>query len=394
MLVRYYGPVGIASGYGHAANETCMAILASGLDLEIQTYNPSPGSGLENRLHKRYLPLEMCIRHDGVPPTPNPDVVIVHTLPRDCAKVLEVAKIRELYPKAICIAYTTWEAAPPIPDDIAHGLEAFDQVWVPSEQTREAMAHGTSRYLVRVVPHAFDDRVTRRSEVVESVFGPRVYPPFRFYYIGAWTRRKNPEGVIQAFLRAFSHNDVGLVELVIQSAGASPVTYALTVAAAVGASHHEPSIRFSNRWLSDDEVFALHHSMHCFVTASRGEAWNLPAFDAMMAGRHIISPADLGSQDFLRQTSAWLYDSRLVPAGGEAYLDTRDGKTSVRVVGADLTARETWWEPDIDRLSALMRRAVDEYVTALTVFYDPAERYGRRVVGGLIRRLLERANHQ
>lgn len=396
MLIRYYGPVGIPSGYGYAANETCMAILSAGLDLEIQTYNPNP-DGTINQLPARYAPLVPCIRSDGDPPTPDPDIVIVHTLPRDCARVLAVAQIRDLYPRAKCVAYTTWETAAPIPEPLAQGLRAFDQVWVPSRETwRTVATDGPDANSVYMVPHAFDESLDTAQEAPAA--GPR---PYRFYYVGAWTRRKNPEGVIQAYLRAFRLGDD--VELVVQAAGARHEACLLAMVAATGMPpSYLPKVVFDSERIADAALRALHARCDCFVTASRGEAWNLPAFDAMLARRHIISPEDLGSTDYLRDTSAWLYRSRLVPAGGEAFLlppppapQTLDAsltapyQPSVKAVGTDITVNDDWWEPDIADLSLRMRRAYAERVTGLAVHYDPATRYGRRAVGALIRRLLE-----
>lgn len=378
MLIRYYGPVGIPGGYGTAANETCMAILAAGLDLEIQTYNPSPGADHENRLPMRYAPLVPCVRTDGNPPRSNPDVVIVHTKPADCAKLLEIAQIRTLYPKAHCVAYTTWECASPIR---LESLALFDQIWVPSKHTLSSMTPwAVDDGGLRVVPHAYDETT------VVDADGPTPLKPFRFYCIGAWTRRKNPEGVIQAYLRAFHRNDD--VELVIQSAGAPVIAMPLAVVAATGqAPVDQARICCNTQYLSESEMWHLHHNCDCFVTASRGESWNLPAFDAMLAGRHIISPRELGSLDFLQDTSAWLYDARLAPAGGEARV-TKDAHT-FRAIGCDFTVQDDWWEPDIADLARNMRRAYCERRRDLTVHYSPAKRYGRRSVGDLIRRLLE-----
>jgi glycosyltransferase involved in cell wall biosynthesis len=400
MLVRYYGPVGIPSGYGHAATETCMAILAAGLDLEIQTYHPTPGEGRQNVLSARYLPLESCIRHDGVPPTPNPDVVIVHTLPVDCGRVLAAAQIRELYPKAHCVAYTSWEASS-ISSESAAGLmggtddtdTGFDEIWVPSAQTRAALATYV-RPVPSVVPHAFDETALSlvppgymRDTRMMAARPPR---PYRFYWIGAWSRRKNPQGVIQAYLRAFDKNDP--VELHMLAAGADPVDFYTCLVAETGKSPADlPRIALCRERVSDEAIWDLHSTSHCYVTASRGEAWNLPCFDAMVVGRHIIAPQSLGSTDYLQHTSAWLYESRLSPAGGEARVtQATGGGIGMQPIGTDLTCKLDWWEPDIGRLAVLMRRAYAETVTDLDVHNDLAERYGRRAVGINIRRHLER----
>ena len=83
MLVRYYGHVGLPTGYGHAAEHRARVVLryrADDLELEIST------DGKE--LHNDYLPLARCLR-DETALSPRPDVVIVHTLPVDCGRHAE-----------------------------------------------------------------------------------------------------------------------------------------------------------------------------------------------------------------------------------------------------------------------------------------------------------------
>jgi len=381
MLIRYYGHVGVESGYGEAAAETCMAILAAGLDLEIST----DGKTLESR----FLPLAGCIRQEAE--LDSPDVVIVHTLPLDCCKVLERARIRERYPAATCIAYTTWEGSSSISPDVGASLLKFDQVWVPSSVTSYRMyprrPGQAMRGAVMIVPHAFDDEAWTEPPPAEPVGAQ----PFRFYYVGAWAVRKNVDGLVRAYLSTFAHTDN--VELIIHSASAADS--AATVAQfACGLSGPCPKIRFSNWRMSRAEILALHRECHVFVTASRGEAWNMPAFDAMLAGRHVIAPAGQGSDDFLKDTSAALYGSFAAPAYGEVRLVHSDNAPpghahAVYLGNQGMDVRSEWREPDLLELSTMMRDAYRRGVTSLRRRYDPAERFGRAAVGRLIKQILE-----
>ena len=131
MLIRYYGHVGQESGYGEAGNEICMAILAAGYDLEISTTG--------DRLPERFLPLAHCVR-DEEKLSPNPDILMVHTLPISCGGFLTSRKIREQIPKARCIAYTTWEGANAAPMKIVEPLSLFDAVWAPAPVAASAAA--------------------------------------------------------------------------------------------------------------------------------------------------------------------------------------------------------------------------------------------------------------
>ena len=415
MLVRYYGHVGAASGYGDAANEMCMAILDAGIDLEISTNGES--------LHNRYMPLASCIRNEEE--LSPPDVVIVHTLPMDCGEILKRINFDPAYRAPLRIAYTTWEGSSPMPWTMAQALLPFDQTWTPSTVTSKMMRFGRMQGVlspgnpdpfgtVWTVPHACnvasDGRWTVAgtdcwrdpneftNEYTVSDWTPAAdirqlsAPAYRFYYIGAWNSRKNPEGVIRAYLRTFRADEP--VELVIQSAHGSADS-CLIVQLATGLPFNEmPTIRFSVERVSDEQIADLHLRSHCYVTASRGEAWNIPAFDAMLAGRHIISPAGLGSDDFLIGTSADRYSSTLVPAHGDVRLipdpNLPSGHARARYFGPQgLTVREDWREPNIAELGVLMRRAYTERRHGLRVDYDIAQRFGRRAVGQQIKTILE-----
>jgi hypothetical protein len=220
--------------------------------------------------------------------------------------------------------------------------------------------------------------------------------------VGAWSARKNVDGLILAYLRTFRAHEG--VELIIQSAGAgdSAVEVAALSTGLVGMERGDmPTIRFSNRRMSYEEILGLHRESHCFVTATRGEAWNIPAFDAMLAGRHIIAPAGLGSDDFLGETSASLYGSRLSPAFGDVRLVGPLSDVDAQKIPAGhavahylatqgLTARSEWRDPDLIELGQRMRQAF-EVTDTLYVPFDPRDRYGRVAVGRRITQILEGA---
>lgn len=386
-LVRYYGHVGVPSGYGDAASETCMAILDAGLELEISTDGTMLPAG--------YLPLATRIwaRHA----LSQPDVVIIHTLPLDCARVLASERIRDLYPRALCICYTTWEGSCDVSPEVLTAMRQFDQVWVPSGATfrcASCLLDGGPRRIggprLVKVPHAFDDIKTQGAwPGINETLRPRKPSDdiYRFYYIGAWQARKNVDGLIRAYANTFTSDNK--VELVIQAAGAPRPAFDMARLACGVSETEMPRIRFSNERLSAAEISRLHAECDCFVTASRGEAWNLPAFDAMIAARHIIAPANQGSDEFLQWTSAWRYDGSDQPAFGD-----------VRIVGhgmaqfcgpQGLSARSLWIEPDLGDLGLKMCRAYEERVRYLSVFHDPAHYFGRKAVGRLIRTLIEGA---
>lgn len=386
MKVRYYGHVGQQTGYGRSASDMCMALLRAGVELQIRPLAPPKTVHVPDE----YLPLASLIHREATL-DPNPDAIIVHTLPLDCAHVIEaISSDPRTDLRARLIAYTTWEA------NLAPGLmrakldEHFDQVWSPSVASANALAMGGRSALV--VPHCFDEEHLHLRRTTVLAGGPlpmRDRGRFRFYYVGAWTSRKNPAALVRTFAHTFTGNDN--VELYLHCSGLNPLDFARAVHGTGIAPNEMPAIHLSGRPLTDREMIDLHAEADCFVTASHGEAWNLPAFDALLAGRHVIAPMGQGSDEFLKGTSCDRYRcTKTIPQLDVNVRQVENMRVDLSIVGAQgLTARETWDEPDLLELSAYMRSAAIHRVRTMTVSYDPIARFGYTAVGKLALQHLE-----
>jgi glycosyltransferase involved in cell wall biosynthesis len=377
MRVRYYGHVGRLTGYGQAGADLCMSLLAAGAELEIGVIGKPPPSEAAVAL-EHYDALRARLRHEHEMTTP--DVVIVHTLPLDCARVVELVGCGD----SPCVAYTTWEAASAMPEEVTTALGDFDQVWVPSYQAWCAMGgtptifDGRSDRLV-IVPHAFDPATLeeRRRKSFNFDLG------YRFYYSGAWTSRKNPAGILRAWAMAFGKDDGPGVGLVLHCPGAHQEQFAIALHQTGLTPDQMAPVVFRTQPLSDMEYLDLHRKHDCFVTATRGEAWNLPAFDAMLAGRHVIHPIGMGADDYLEDTSAHRYGGMLAPASVDVTVTERmAGVVKLSIVGAQgLSSRSTWLEPNLVVLADAMKSAYRGRCRDLTIDYDVADRYGYPAVG-------------
>ncbi len=368
MKVRYYSHGGSAkTGYAKAALDLAMALQRTpGVELELRPLGPPASVEFPDA----YLPLATSVRRDHEL-SASPDVVLVHTLPLDCARVLEVAKIP---PGPKLIAYTTWETLM-APLAVRDSLGGFDQLWTPSMASLCAFAGVRSRG--SVLPHCFDvDTLAARRG------GERREGPFRFYWIGAWTVRKNPVGLIRAFAHAFTKKDD--VELVIHSPGIRPEDLALALASTGVPQEEMASIGVSPSWVPEETVIRTHAQSDCFVTAAHGEAWNLPAFEAMLAGRMIIAPMGHGSDEFLLGTDAVRYGAgNPSPASIDARITANAGtRYSIEARAPQgVSARSVWQEPDLVELALRMQNVAFMRTRDLVIDYDPSERYGYSAVG-------------
>lgn len=353
MKIRYYGHVGQSTGYGRAASDLCMALLGAGAELEIRPLSPPNARHFTDA----YLPLASCVRRDGEL-DPAPHATIVHTIPVDCLKVKGIVQGGPTKVESPWIAYTTWEALTR-PPELRAAMCEFDQVWHPCRANAEAL---TGRAPPRILPHCFEPATlaTRRApyfgDVMVAQTGDR---PFRFYYVGAFTERKNVAGVVEAFRAQFA--DEWGVTLTLHCAGAGKA-HALSIGLD---QQRDPAtwqddgqVFLHTDFVGDHHIAALHAIHDCFVTASRGEAWNLPCFDAVLAGRHVLAPVGLGSDDYL------------------------DGTDATQFVTA-APANALWLEPDLEMLSRQMRAVYEGRVRNLFVNYDLVELYGYPAVAKL-----------
>lgn len=390
MKIRYYGHVGQVSGYGIAASDLCMA-LSRHPDVDLQIVPLQP----EVAVTGRFLPLASHLRRREDPGLSEPDVIIVHTLPRDCRRVLELEKLWWAggRSKATLVAQTTWEAQGQAP--IVDELAMFDQVWAPSTVSlcslyNAAIEADSAVPKRRLIPHCFDEAAweERRRVALTLEQRGRNDGRFCFYYVGANSGRKNLAGLLRAWAYAF-RPDRQDVLLRIVAPGGRPQQAAMFAQTGLNVNEMAPI-----QWTSGVSEPAL-EDLHwvqgdCFVTATRGEAWNLPAFEAMLAGRNVISPGYLGSDQFLRDTTAALYAGHIGPAAVDVNVNVPSAKdtaggVSIRVVAAQgLSARCVWREPDLMTLASLMNQAANERQRTIQLRYNPAERYGYTAVANLV----------
>lgn len=387
MRIRYYGHVGQRTGYGVAATHLCKA-LARQPEVDLDIFPDF------TRFDRDEIPGDLLQLVTEA--APRPDVVIVHSLPADCSRIRDAAYRDGSLDGAVgrrpvrCVAYTTWEGTTRSP--ALEDLASFDQIWVPSRPTQQVIrslwheGSLTAEGVVKVIPHCYDpDRFY-------TGFHREPRDDYRFYWIGAWSQRKNPQGLIRAFAAEFTRADN--VSLHLHSAGVAPAAVYMAmgstglpsgngVTGLTSAGEREclPKITFNAEHLSEKAMCDLHRDNDCFVTASRGEAWNLPAFEAMLAGRHVIAPMRQGSDDFLGLTSANLYsnyetfaylDAMVVPSG-------EPGQAKVVVAGASgMTSRTKWLEPNLVHLARAMRDAYTKRTRTieLNANYDLASTFG------------------
>lgn len=340
MHVLYIAPFAQRTGYAQAAHDYMLALHRAGISMEIQPVVQCDTDDLEER-YEELLPL---VRGYPGHISKQSTHVIVHTVPAHAHRFSSPAQKR--------IAITTWETSF-APAQITGSLGGnFDHVVVPSE----FCAHSLTGLKVplSVIGHCFDPEHWPAPEE------PPENSPFVFYSVLGWSERKNPIGLLKAFLGEFSARDDVLLRLKVS--GYSERDIELLQAASGLPREQLPRIEIITEHFDHEEMIDFHHEGNCFVTAARGEGWNLPAFEAALMGNPIIAPRFGGHLDFLaKQDLYWDIPFQLTPAitppviKPQIELGGLNIRPVVKVEPLGITARQRWVEPDLDGLGRTMR---------------------------------------
>jgi glycosyltransferase involved in cell wall biosynthesis len=282
------------------------------------------------------------------------EVAVVHSTP---------VWLSELATAPRRLAVTTYEADR-LPDADVEVLSQFTGVAVPSALDAATFRGSGVRVPVAVVPHV--SALPVGPEVRSS--DPIELDPARttFCTVGTWTARKATADTIEAYLRAFTGADA--VELVVKTtledrvalerirrSGGDPAQAASWRSLARLLARHPapPAVRLVTRTVSRAALAELLRDADCFVALSRGEGWNLPAFDAARAGTPVIATGWGGHLDYLPPGYPYLVAHEMVPTTGDEPDDWFVPHPDQR-----------WARADIDDAARLLRSVHEDRVGA------------------------------
>ena len=338
MKVLYIGVYRDGTGWGNAAIDYILSLDSAGVDVVPRAVK------LNNRqidLPKRILELES--KSDS-----GCDVVIQHLLPHQTDFSGEFSKSIILYATETShFKNSSW----PI------HINCMDEAWVINSQMAEVSIASGVNVPIKVIPHATE--VEKFSEEYPNPIPENLKDKFVFYFVGEYNPRKNIHSLLGAFHSEFS--DAEDVALIIKAT--SP---------ALGPQETHDQIRsMSNKIKHDLKIFpdptyhveeaimttmfdqkymmGLHQHADCFVMPSYGEAWCIPAFNAMGMGSTPIANGTGGLIDYIDDDVGVLLPNRPEPVLG-----------MVETFGDIYTGSEDWWSVDINAMKSAMRRAYEE----------------------------------
>jgi glycosyltransferase involved in cell wall biosynthesis len=225
-----------------------------------------------------------------------------------------------------------------LPEPWRHALSFYDELFAATRFAHDAFtdavaAAGTGRQ-VKPVPMAVSLPTPHAPPIRQADPGTTLFLfafDFRSHY-----GRKNPEGVIRAFLAAFP--DEPNVRLMIKSQGGPDAPGAWRRLNELCA---DPRIVTRDAVLPRAEMLGLIAGCDAFVSLHRAEGFGRLPAEAMLLGRPVIATAWSGTADFVTADCAYPVDWELVPVEAGAY----PGGSG-----------QVWAEPDIAQAAAFMRQ--------------------------------------
>jgi ADP-heptose:LPS heptosyltransferase len=327
VRLNYYGYVFDASGYGQAARAYIHAMHRAGIKISVVDIGGQP-SQVKDDLVASLLGVD----HGA-------DFNLFHGIPPQWARLA--------YPLRNVIAMTVWETDT-MPQQWRNPLTHALDVWLPCAFNVEVFSHALGRPVFRL-PHVFEP-------ALDSERGPA--PPelerlglhegdFVFYSILEWQERKNPRGMMEAFLRAFP-DECDAVMVLKTNPGAAAVA-AHTMNEVRRLCNSRARIVMCCEGWDNKVIRALHQRGDCYVSLHKGEGWGYPLFEAACLGIPVVATDYSGPKDYLSAEFHWLVRHRPIP---------------VQQPYAYYHPSMRWAEPDLEHASEGIRWSYDNQAQA------------------------------
>jgi len=242
--------------------------------------------------------------------------------------------------KGYNIIYPAWELEK-YPEEWAQKLNLFDEIWAPSDFIKKAIEGVASRpvYHMPLACEVVDKTLTTRRyfNIPESSYAFL----FAFDFL-SYMERKNPMGVIKAFLELCKRRPEQDVVLVVKTNNGNREKNKLAeLKKLIEPIKHQ--VVLIDDTLSDADMKALIYLCDCFVSLHRSEGFGRGLTEAMRLGIPVIATAYSGNMDFCSDKTCLLVDYEL---------------TELKPGDYPFWNGQVWAEPDISVAADLMERLV------------------------------------
>ena len=266
----------------------------------------------------------------------NIDVIIQHTLPNHMQYVSSYCNIGMFAYETDNFKGSGWQ----------DNLNCMDSVFVFNKQMNDACIKSGVKNDIKIVPHA-----TNTDKYFTSYKIPKFMEPiknnnkFIFYTISEFNRRKNFASLLMSYFLEFSKDENVCLLVKTNCSQEEFFSFCDKIATSLKINYL-PEVALINTRLSEEELCSIHYNSDCFVQTSHGEAWSIPAFEAMCFGKTPIVPASSGYLDYMDDSCGWM-----IPVIESQVFDMIKDRHDI------WRGDEIWWQLDISKTRKFMREA-------------------------------------
>jgi len=329
MKTLYIGNYRDGTGWSNACINNILAMDAAGIDVVPRAIS---FEAQDKNYSDKVKSLE--IKHRSRSSNLDCDVVVQHTLPHLYCYDSNYKNIGFLAVESYDFISTNWQRS----------INLMDELWVPNIQSKESATRSGVNIPIEVVPHSLDiDRYNN----TEGQKVQELQDTFTFGFVGEFVERKNLKALIKAF-----HMEFGLKEPVTLLIKTSKVempeleAYCATIKRGLKTRNQYKTEVIISGMMDKQDYISVLSQVNCFVMPSRGEAFCIPALEAMALGIPAIYTDGIG-MDYCVGTPV---EARLEPCFGA--LDTLP----------NLDTSDTMWrEINIVKLCEAMREMYNNF---------------------------------
>lgn len=333
MKVLYTGALFDSSGYAEAARNYVSALMKQP-EIELSVQSVSFEQWKTDLSAFQQLVAPVLNKDIGIP-----DIHIIHLTPENFPRFRR--------PAVKTIGMTVWETDK-IPNNWTSLCNSLNEIWVPCDWNVEVFRTSGVTVPIKKLPHCINTNEFQNVKNSESISSQISSDRFNFYSIFQWSTRKNPEGLLRAYLSEFNSEDN--VALVLKTYYMNNSTQdkqmiidAITRVKSDLQLTNTPPVLLIHGGLSRDEILTIHNCCDCFVLPHRAEGWGVPHFEALAMGKPVIATGYGGNLEYMQLANSWLLSFFMTPVGGMNRL-TYNGKMH-------------WAEPNLENLQDAMREA-------------------------------------
>jgi len=189
--------------------------------------------------------------------------------------------------------------------------QSYDELWTPTEWNRQVFIESGVRVPSRVVPLGVNPAIYRsikgatlplcRKITMDRAGEMAVPSGFVFLSVGLPSFRKGFDVLAEAFGKAFSGRDD--VHLILAITHSLPEWNRELYRQFMGKN---VSVWTLEGQYNEHEMARIYSASNCYVSASRGEGWNLPVCEAAACGVPVIVPNNTSHPEVVER-DAWMF---------------------------------------------------------------------------------------